>query len=130
MPPSIVTHLDHIVVVLRQRPAPVTSSSLSTRADETLPRPQLVQELEGRHRVERVLNTEVSYVRVLGSVGPRRRSTTSTTLLSASAFGLRGYVDTLSPLISMHLLDRSCMVVGIFLKYCVPQHWHQSQVYA
>ena len=30
---------------------------------------------------------------------------------NAFAFGLRGYVDTLSPLIAMHLLDRSCMIV-------------------
>ena len=29
----------------------------------TLPRPQLDQELEGRHHAERVLNTEVPYVR-------------------------------------------------------------------
>ena len=63
--PSTVTHLGHIVVVLRRSPAPVTSSSPSPRcrADETLPRPQLDQEYEGRHRAERVLNTEVSYVR-------------------------------------------------------------------
>ena len=49
---------------------------------------------------------------------------------SASAFGLRGYVDTLSPLIAMHLLVRSCMIVGTFLNYYVPQKWHTSQVYA
>ena len=67
MPPSIVTHLGHIVVVLRRSPAPVTSSSLSPRrrADGTLPRPQLDQELKGRHRAERVLNKEVLYVRYL-----------------------------------------------------------------
>ena len=45
------------------------------------------------------------------------------------AFGLRGYVDTLSPLIAMLLLDRSCVIVGIFFKYYVPQQWHPSQVY-
>ena len=46
---------------------PVTSSTPSPRcrADGTLPRPQLDQELEGGHRAERVLNTEVSYVRYL-----------------------------------------------------------------
>ena len=42
-------------------------------------------------------------------------------LLNASAFGLRGYVDTLFPLIAMLLLDRSCVIVGFFLKYYVPQ---------
>ena len=42
--------------MLRRSPALVTSSSPSPRrrADGTLPRPQLDQELEGRHRVERV----------------------------------------------------------------------------
>ena len=53
---------------------------------------------------------------VLGSVGSRRRSTTSTALLNASAFGLRGYVDTPSLLVDMHLLDRSCMIVGNFFE--------------
>ena len=64
---SIDFHLGHIVVVLRRSPAPVTSSSPSPRrrANETLPRPQLDQELEGCHRAERVLNTEVPYVRYL-----------------------------------------------------------------
>ena len=61
---------------------------------------------------------------VLGSVGSRRRLTTST--LDAYAFGLRGYVDTLSPLVAMHLVDRFCMIVGIFLKYYVPQKWHHE----
>ena len=53
--PSTVTHLGHIVVVLRRSPAPVTSSSASPRrrTDGTLPRPQLDQELEGRHQAER-----------------------------------------------------------------------------
>ena len=53
---------------------------------------------------------------VLGSVESRRRSTTSTALLNASAFGLRGYVDTLSPLVAMLLLDRSCVIVGKFFE--------------
>ena len=35
---------------------------------------------------------------------------------NASAFCLRGYVDTLSPLVAMHLLDRSCMSIGNALK--------------
>ena len=67
VPPSIVTHLGHIIVVLRRSPVPVTSSSPSPRrhADGTLPRPQLDQELKGRHRAERVLNMEVPYVRYL-----------------------------------------------------------------
>ena len=49
---------------------------------------------------------------MVGSVESRRCSTTSTALLNTSALGLQGYVDTLSPLIDMHLLDRSCVIVG------------------
>ena len=36
--------------------------------------------------------------------------------LNASAFGLRGYVDTLSLLVAMHHLDRSCVIVGFFFE--------------
>ena len=119
MPPSTVTHLGHIIVVLRRSPAPVTSSSPSPRrrADETLPRSQLDQEFEGRYRAERVQITEVPCVRYLiVSFGSQRRSTTSTALLNASAFDLRGYVDTLSPLVAMHLLYRSCVIIGKFFE--------------
>ena len=65
MPPSTVTHLDHIIIVLRRSPALVTSSSPPPRrrADGTLSRPQLDQEIEERHRGERVLNAEVLYSR-------------------------------------------------------------------
>ena len=49
---------------------------------------------------------------------------------NTSAFGLQGYVDTRSRLVAMHLLDRSCVIVGKFLNYYVPQQWHLSQVYA
>ena len=42
-------------------------------------------------------------------------------LHNASAFGLQGYVDTLSPLVAMYHLDRSCVIVGFFLKlFCYP----------
>ena len=65
--PSTVTHLGHIVVVLRQSPAPITSSSPSPRrrADGTLPRPQLDLEFEGCHRDERVQIAEVPSVQDL-----------------------------------------------------------------
>ena len=53
---------------------------------------------------------------VLGLVGSRRRLTTSTALLNAPAFGLRGYVDTLTLLVAMLLLDRSCVIVGNFFE--------------
>ena len=64
--PSIDFHLGHIVVVLRRSLASVTSSPSPCRhADETLPRPQLDQEYEGRHRAERVQIAEVPCVRYL-----------------------------------------------------------------
>ena len=61
MPPSTIVHLDNTVGVLRRSPATVehqdrhhtvvlTELSLDTQLD---------QELDGRHRAECVLNTEV-----------------------------------------------------------------------
>ena len=65
------------------------------------------------------------------SIQARKCSTTSTALWNASAYGLRGYIDTLSPLVAMNLLDRSCVGVGIFLFSCnVPNSGIMSQVYA
>ena len=51
--PSIDFYLGHIVVVFRRSPTSVTLSSPSTRrcADETLPRPQMDLEFEGRHQL-------------------------------------------------------------------------------
>ena len=118
MPPFIVTHLCHIVVVLRRSPASVTSSSPSPRrrGDGTLPWPQLDQEFEGRHRAERVLIAEVPYVRYLDRSDHEDVRLHQPRCANASAFDLRGYVDTLSPLVAMHLLDRSCVSVGFFFK--------------
>ena len=97
--PSTVLHLVHIVVVLRRSPAPVTSSSPSPRhrADGTLPRSQLDQELEGRHRAERVLNTEVSYVWYLDRLDREDIRLHHPRCANASAFGLRGYMDNTLP---------------------------------
>ena len=65
--PFTVTHLGHIVVVLRRSPASATSSSPSPhcRADETLPRPQLDLEFEGHHQAECVQIVEVLCIRYL-----------------------------------------------------------------
>ena len=67
MPPSTILHLDNTVAELRRSLASVehhhrrhavmlTELSLDSLLD---------QEFEERHRAERVLNTEVSYVRYL-----------------------------------------------------------------
>ena len=77
-----------------------------------------------------MLNSEVPYVRYLIGRIMKTYDYINRVVLNASAFGLRAYVETLSPLVAMLLLDRSCVIVGIFLKYYVPQQWHQSQVYA
>ena len=67
-----------------------------------------------------MLNEEVPYVRYLiGWIAKKFYYIND--VLNASAYGLRGYVDILSPLVAMHLLERSCVIVGIFLKYSVPQ---------
>ena len=65
--PSTIIHLGHIVAVLRRSPASVATSSPSPcrRADGTLPRSSAGSEFVGRHRAERVLNSEVPYVRCL-----------------------------------------------------------------
>ena len=89
----------------------------------------LDREFAGRHRAERVQIAEVPYLHAR-SVDREDVRLHQPRCHNASAFGLRGYVDTLSPLVSMHLLDRSCVIVGSFLKYCVPQQWHPSQGYA
>ena len=65
--PSIVYASGHIHVVLRRSPARITSPSPSPRrhADGTLPRHFAGSRVEGRHRVERVQNSEVPYIRCL-----------------------------------------------------------------
>ena len=89
---------------------PVTSSSLSPRrrADETLPQHFAGLELEGRHRVERVQNSEVPYVRYLDLSDREDIRLHQPRCANASAFGLRGYVDSLSLLIAMHDHDLAC----------------------
>ena len=49
-----------------------------------------------------------SIVSVLDRSGREKSLTTSTASLDASPFGLRGYVDTLSPLVAMHHHDLAC----------------------
>ena len=53
--------------MLRRSPASIASSTPSPRrrADEALPRSSTGSEFAGRHRAERVLNSEVPYIRYL-----------------------------------------------------------------
>ena len=67
MPPSTIVHLDYIVAVLRRSPVSVEHHHRrhAVVLTELSLDPLLEQELEGRHRAERVLNAEVPYVRYL-----------------------------------------------------------------
>ena len=119
--PSTDFHLGHIVVVLRRSPASVTSSSPSTRrrADETLPRPQLDLEFEGHHQVERVQIAEVSCIRYLIGWIAKTFDYINRVIQCFRFRSTRVRRHTL-PSRCYASLDRSCVFVGFFLKYCVP----------
>ena len=68
----------------------------------------LDREFAGRHLAERVLNSEVPYVRYLDRSDREDVRLYQPRCANASAFGLRGYVDILSPLVAMHHHDISC----------------------
>ena len=99
MPPSTILHLDHIVAVLRRSPATgehqdrhhavvlteLLPDALLDRSPGIVIELNMCQELGG------------AGVMVLGSVGPRGRTTTSSTLRQRFRFGLRGYVDNTLP---------------------------------
>ena len=90
--------------------------------------PLLEQEFEGRHRAERVLNWEVSYVLYLiGWIAKTFDYVTRINLtLPLSVY--EGTWTYFPPLVVMHLLVRSCVSVGIFFEIAcyVPQQWHPS----
>ena len=77
--------------------------------------PLLDQEFEGCHRAECVLNLEVSYIRYLiGWIVKMFDSINRVKLM----LPLSVYKDTWThspPLVAMHLLDRSCVIVGNML---------------
>ena len=71
--------------------------------------PLLDQEFEGRHRAERVLNSEVPYVRCLDRSDREDVRLHQPRCANASAYGLRGYVDEHSPLsLLCHHHDLAC----------------------
>ena len=75
----------------------------------------LDQEREGRHRAKHVQNSEVPYGRY--SIGGSQRKFDYINRV-VKCFRLRSTrVRTHTPpLVAMHLLDRSCVSVGFFLK--------------
>ena len=76
----------------------------------------LDQEFEGRHRAERVLNSEVSYVRYLIGWIAKTFDYINRVKLTLRLLVYEGTWTHSPPLVAMHLLDRSCVIVGIFLK--------------
>ena len=76
----------------------------------------LDQEFEGHHRAEHGQNSEVSYVRY--SIGwiVKTFDYINRVNLTLPLSVYEGTWTHSPPLVVMHLLDRSCVVVGIFLK--------------
>ena len=93
--------------------------------------PLLDQEFEGRHRAERVLNMEVPYLRYLDRLDREDVQLHQSRYIVLPLSVYEGMWTHSPPLVAMHLLDRSCVSVGIFCFPCNVSHqWHPSQVYA
>ena len=75
--------------------------------------PLLDQEFEGRHRAKCVLNLEVSYVRYLIGWIVKTFDHINHVKLTPLLSVYEGTWIHSPPLVSMHLLDRSCVIVGI-----------------
>ena len=78
--------------------------------------PLLDEEFEGRHRAERVLYSEVPYVRYLISWIVKTFDYINRVNITPPLSVDEGTSTHSLPLTIMHLLDRSCMSVGFFLK--------------
>ena len=76
----------------------------------------LDQEFEGRHRAERVPNSEVPYVRYMIGWFKKTFDYINRVKLTLTLLVYEGTWTHSTPLVAMHLLDRSCVSVGIFLK--------------
>ena len=70
--------------------------------------PQLDQEFEGCHRAERVLNSEVSYVRYLIGRLVKTYDYINRVVLTLPLSVYEGTWTTLSPLVAMHHHDLAC----------------------
>ena len=99
MPPSTILHLDHIVAVLRRSPATVEHHHRHHAVVLTELIPEALLDRSPGSVIELNVCQELGGARVtvLGSVGPGRRTTTSSTLRQRFRFGLRGYVDNTLP---------------------------------
>ena len=99
MPPSTIFHLGHIVVVLRRSPASVEHHHRHHAVVLTELIPEALLDRSPGCVIELYVCQELggAGVTVLGSVGPGRRTTTSSTLCQRFRFSLRGYVDNTLP---------------------------------
>ena len=115
MPPSTVYSSSHIVIVLRRSPTRITSPSPSPRrrADGTLPRHQMDLEFEGRHRAERVQIAKVPCVRYLIGWIAKTFDYIDRVNITLPFSVYEGTWTHSPPLVDMHLLDRSCVIIGI-----------------
>ena len=78
--------------------------------------PLLDQEFEGRHRAERVQNSEALYVWYLTGWIAKTFDYINRVNLTLQLSVYEGTWTHSPPLVGMHLLDRSCVSVEIFLK--------------
>ena len=86
------------------------TSSLSPRrrADETPPQSSAGSEFKGRHRAERVLNSEVPYIRYLIGRIVKTYDYINRVVLTLPLSVYEGTWTTLSPLVAMHHHDPVC----------------------
>ena len=91
----MILHLDHIVAVLRRSPASVEHHHRHHAIVLTELIPEALLDRSPGSVIELNVCQELggAGVTVLGSVGPGRRTTTSSTLRQRFHFGLRGYID-------------------------------------
>ena len=74
----------------------------------------LDQEFEGRHRAERVQNSEVMYVRYLIGQNEKTFDYINRVYQMLPLLVYEGTWTHSPPLVAMHHLDRSCVIVGNF----------------
>ena len=98
--PSTIVHLDNIVAVLKRSPATVEHQDRHHAV--------VLLELFPDTRAERVLKLRGAVVSVLDRSGHEDVRVHQPRCHNASAYGLRGYVDTLCPLVAMHHHDLAC----------------------
>ena len=132
--PSTVYTIGHIFVVLRRILAEIASPSPSPRrrAAGTHPLPSRLAGSGRRRTSPRWTCAERGGVvhSVLDQLDHEESLTTSTALWNASAYGLRGHIDTLSPSLLCISMDRSLRVRRIRIFFCSPciiSQKHQGQ---